>query len=111
MWSRLGTDAEARALRPIRGARAVFLPQSGEAANVSGEQELYELVVPQDADDCPPAEFCAADGYYHTQDLFEKSFDGWVYRGRAGDWIKVLGGFVDTKCVALSRSSFEWESI
>ena len=97
MWSSFGSAPEARALKPIPGTRVVFLPQSGEAADVTSANELYEAVIPADADDCPPPEFRGADGYYHTNDLFEKCFDGWTYRGRAGDWIKLLGGFCDTK--------------
>lgn len=96
--SRYGNDAADRALRPIPGVSVTFLPQSGDNTSVGvHEGELYEAVVPPGTDDCPPPSLCEADGYYHTGDLFERSFDGWVYRGRAGDWIKILPGFCDTK--------------
>ena len=91
--ARPGADASSRLLRPIEGANPVFLPYE---SNESGAQ-LFEVVVPADADDCPPPTYVREDGYYHTNDLFEKVEDGYVYRGRAGDWIKTVEGFVDTK--------------
>ncbi|KAI0657005.1 acetyl-CoA synthetase-like protein [Cubamyces menziesii] len=94
--SRVGLDPSARLLRPVRGANPAFLPYKDKESG-GAELDLYEVVVPADADDCPPPHMVAADGYYHTNDIFEKVDDGWIYRGRAGDWIKVLGGFVDTK--------------
>lgn len=96
--SRVGLDPSARLLRPVRGANPAFLPYKDKDSG-SSDADLYELVVPADADDCPPPPLISADGFYHSNDIFEKVVDGWVYRGRAGDWIKVLGGFVDTKCV------------
>ncbi|KAI8989116.1 acetyl-CoA synthetase-like protein [Trametes punicea] len=94
----LKVDPPSRVLRPIPASSAVFLPRNTSEDGASGPQ-LYEVVVPLGADDCPPAEFCEADGYYHTKDLFERVDDGWVYRGRAGDWIKVVSGFCDTKAM------------
>ncbi|OJT05027.1 hypothetical protein TRAPUB_4183 [Trametes pubescens] len=96
--SRVGLDPSARLLRPVRGANPAFLPYKDKDSG-SADSDLYEVVVPADADDCPPPSLVAADGYYHSNDIFEKVEDGWVYRGRAGDWIKVLGGFVDTKSI------------
>ncbi|KAL1946347.1 hypothetical protein VTO73DRAFT_15474 [Trametes versicolor] len=98
LMSRLGSDASSRLLRPLKGTTSVFIPYSDQEKGAGGLQ-LYELVVPSSADDSPPSEFCSDDGYYHTNDLFEKSEDGWIYRGRAGDWIKLLGGFCDTKTI------------
>ncbi|KAI0367704.1 acetyl-CoA synthetase-like protein [Pilatotrama ljubarskyi] len=91
-----GSDAFARLLRPLPGSHVVFLPRNNSEDD-SGGLQLYELVVPSDSDECPPPEFCDTDGYYHTKDLFECVEDGWVYRGRAGDWLKVVPGFCDTK--------------
>ncbi|EIW55359.1 acetyl-CoA synthetase-like protein [Trametes versicolor FP-101664 SS1] len=96
--SRVGLDPSARLLRPVRGANPAFLPYKDKDSG-STDADLYEVVVPADADDCPPPSLVAADGFYHSNDIFEKVEDGWVYRGRAGDWIKVLGGFVDTKSI------------
>lgn len=90
-----GPDASSRLLRPLAGSHAIFLPGANSEDSSDGPQ-LYELAVPSGVDECPPAEFCGADGYYHTKDLFERVDD---YRGRAGDWIKVVSGFCDTKCV------------
>ncbi|KAL1946336.1 hypothetical protein VTO73DRAFT_15463 [Trametes versicolor] len=91
-----GPDSSSHLLRPLAGSHAVFLPNTNSEDSSDGPQ-LYELAVPSGVDECPPAEFCGADGYYHTKDLFERVDDGWVYRGRAGDWIKVVSGFCDTK--------------
>ncbi|KAI8976643.1 acetyl-CoA synthetase-like protein [Trametes punicea] len=96
--SRVGLDPSSRLLRPVRGANPAFLPYKDKDTG-SAELDLYEVVVPATADDCPPPPLIGEDGYYHTNDIFEKVGDGWVYRGRAGDWIKVLGGFVDTKSI------------
>ncbi|KAI0720832.1 acetyl-CoA synthetase-like protein [Cerioporus squamosus] len=94
----LKSTTESPILYPIAGANPVFLPHQDQDKSADGVQ-LYEVVVPSTADDCPPPEMCGEDGYYHTNDLFEKVGDGWVYRGRGGDWIKILGGFCDTKNV------------
>lgn len=98
MRSGVGSDPSSRLLRPIGGANPEFRPH-GDQNNIQGSvgAELYEMVVAPTSDDCPPREFLSEDGYYHTNDLFEKVDDGWVYRGRAGDWIKLLNGFCDTK--------------
>ncbi|KAI9066826.1 acetyl-CoA synthetase-like protein [Trametes sanguinea] len=96
----LKVDPATRTLRPVDGASPVFLPYDADASeDGSGGLQLYELAVPSGADDCPPPEFCGADGCYHTKDLFERVGDGWVYRGRAGDWVKVVSGFCDTKAM------------
>ena len=85
-------------MRPIPGVSVTFLPYSSEEdSGATPHGALYEAVVPGGTNDCPPPSLCAEDGYYHTGDLFARSFDGWVYRGRAGDWIKLLAGFCDTK--------------
>ncbi|EJF57818.1 acetyl-CoA synthetase-like protein [Dichomitus squalens] len=75
MCSRLGTDPLSRLLRPFPGANPLFIPYKS---------------MDDDAEE---------DGYYHSNDLFEPLEDGWIYRGRAGDWIKTLGGFCDTKSI------------
>ncbi|TFK91197.1 acetyl-CoA synthetase-like protein [Polyporus arcularius HHB13444] len=95
--SRRGADPSSRLLRPIPGTNPVFLPYNHEASE--GGRELYEIVVPENEDDCPPPPLISGDGYYHTGDLLEKVDDGYVYRGRIGDWIKTVEGFVDTKTI------------
>ncbi|KAI0764534.1 acetyl-CoA synthetase-like protein [Trametes elegans] len=91
--ARSGTDADAHLLRPIDGSTAVFLPREDSFAGV----QLYEVAVPVSSDECPPPEVCGVDGYYHTKDLFSREGDGWVYRGRADDWLKVGPGLCDSK--------------
>ncbi|GJE85478.1 hypothetical protein PsYK624_015570 [Phanerochaete sordida] len=82
--------------------------------------ELFEIVVAPSAPDAPPASLFSADGLWHTQDLFvvaphgddapqyphserarpdPSGGRGWVYKGRAGDWIKTVTGFVDTRAI------------
>ncbi len=65
--------------------------------------DLYEVVITAEANDYPPPALVAADGFYHSNEIFKKVEHGWVYRSRAGNWMKVLGGFVDTKCAFHSR--------
>ena len=98
MRSRLGADPSSRLLRPIPSASPTFLPYTSPDGGSLGAGNLFELVLSGDADDCPPPALRAADGYYHTNDIFERvEEDGYVYRGRGGDWIKTAEGFVDTK--------------
>ena len=84
-----------RLLRPIPGANPKFLPYGHDKSD--GERDLYEIVVSDGGDDCPPPPLVSSDGYYHTGDLLQKVDDGYVYRGRIGDWIKTVEGFVDTQ--------------
>ncbi|KAI0720815.1 acetyl-CoA synthetase-like protein [Cerioporus squamosus] len=95
--SQRGADTASRLLRPIKGTNPVFLPYHHDSSE--GDRALYELVVPESEDDCPPPPLVSSDGYYHTGDLLEKVGDGYVYRGRIGDWIKTVEGFVDTKTI------------
>ncbi|RPD75387.1 acetyl-CoA synthetase-like protein [Lentinus tigrinus ALCF2SS1-7] len=95
--SRHGADASSRLLRPIPGTNPAFLPYDRDTSQ--GDRQLYEIVVAEGEDDCPPPPLVSSDGYYHTGDLLEKVDDGYVYRGRIGDWIKTVEGFVDTKTI------------
>lgn len=110
--SRVGPSSSARLLRPCRGASPIFVPyisSEPEAAD-TGRPPMYEVVVAVDAPDAPPRALFSADGYWHTGDLFDRVLpsdgepEGWVHRGRMGDWIKTSAGFVDTKCVLLPSS-------
>ncbi|KAI0739172.1 acetyl-CoA synthetase-like protein [Daedaleopsis nitida] len=95
MRARRGGDFSSRLMHPIEGTNPVLLPYNTE----EGGPQLFEVVIHADADDCPPPPLIAEDGYYHTKDIFEKIDDGYVYRGRTGDWIKTVDGFVDTKTI------------
>ncbi|KAI0312049.1 acetyl-CoA synthetase-like protein [Amylostereum chailletii] len=93
-----GTGLSDRLLRPIPGANPEFMPYEHLEDPSSGDRKLYEIVMRPPAPDCPPEVLRSADGIFHTNDLFEQVEEGgWVYRGRAGDWIKVVDGFCDTK--------------
>lgn len=109
-----GPTASSRLFRPCRGASPIFVPLTAEndtnasfASPLLGAARptLYEIVVAPDALDAPAAELFSDDGYWHTDDLFEKVIPddgeplGWIHRGRAGDWIKTVPGFVDTKAI------------
>lgn len=113
--SRAGPSPSARLLRPCKGASPIFTPYIPSNADDDDEDEklaLYEIVVALDAPDAPPLALCNhRDGFWHTGDLFEKACpaeggpEGWIYRGRAGDWIKTCSGFVDTKFALLFLST------
>ncbi|CDO70986.1 hypothetical protein BN946_scf184830.g18 [Trametes cinnabarina] len=83
------------ALRPIEGTAYAFMPikdgsdesEGSGYANVNAR--LLELVVLAESGDCPHASMRAADGHYHTGDLFVEVAPGaYVNRGRGDDWIK-----------------------
>lgn len=60
-----------------------------------------EFVVKSSSPDCPHARYRAADGHYHTGDLFEEVQPGYyVFKGRNDDWIKTETGLrCDTRYV------------
>jgi hypothetical protein len=85
-------------LRPVPGLQASLIP--------FGRTSLFEMVVPKEAPDAPHSTFIGTDGLYRTNDLFEKIDDnGYVYRGRAGDWIKTEAMLIDTKYIFRSFQS------
>jgi acyl-coenzyme A synthetase/AMP-(fatty) acid ligase len=93
-------------LRPLPGLKVQFIPLDSEAEG-SGAK-LFEAVVPKDSPDAPHPSFFREDGLHHTNDLFERvDGDGYLYRGRADDWVKTHLALVDTKCVcALARDAW-----
>lgn len=103
-----GATSSTRMLRPCDGACPIFVPYISSATESANELRpvLYEIVVAAEAPDAPPASLFGSDGFWHTGDLFEKVHPddggppGWIHRGRAGDWIKIVPGFVDTKYVS-----------
>ncbi|KAI0676318.1 acetyl-CoA synthetase-like protein [Trametes maxima] len=82
------------ALRPIEGTSYAFLPIEDEASAEGSEYananaRLLELVILSSSGDCPHVSMRAADGHYHTGDLFVEVAPGaYVSRGRGDDWIK-----------------------
>ncbi|KAI1784535.1 acetyl-CoA synthetase-like protein [Ganoderma leucocontextum] len=85
-------------LRPIEGTAYGFFPiesssDGDDGANESGysnaNERMLELVILADSPDCPHPSMRAADGHYHTGDLFVEVAPGaYVSRGRGDDWIK-----------------------
>ncbi|KAI0828701.1 acetyl-CoA synthetase-like protein [Trametes gibbosa] len=82
-------------LRPIDGTAYAFLPiedaqESEEGCKYNDSNaRMLELVVLSDSGDCPDVSTRAADGHYHTGDLFVEVAPGeYVNRGRGDDWMK-----------------------
>lgn len=102
--SSIGHTPADRLLRITPGSSAHFIPYLSASSDAL---QLFELVLPADAPDGPAPEMYAADGWYHTDDLFERAgdsmSDGWTYRGRSGDWIRTAHGFVDAPLVIFHR--------
>ena len=83
------------ALRPIEGTQYAFMPiedspeDETESAYGNANARLLELVILSTSPDCPHVSIRAADGHYHTGDLFVEVAPGaYVSRGRNDDWIK-----------------------
>ena len=76
-------------LKPLHGTRYEFVPIEGGAdTGYESSARLLEMIIRGDSPDCPKGRR-AADGHFHTGDLFlEVIPGGYVYRGRDDDWIK-----------------------
>ncbi|KAF7347743.1 Acetyl-CoA synthetase-like protein [Mycena venus] len=104
-----GTEGNAALLRPLAGTAYRFVPIGGEAgaeaaAAVQGHQStarMLEFVILAESGDCPHASLRAADGHFHTGDLFQEVAPGqYVARGRDDDWIKSENSLrCDTKSI------------
>ncbi|KAH9941837.1 acetyl-CoA synthetase-like protein [Epithele typhae] len=99
-------------LRPVEGTHYAFLPipdapeleeeaDSSESGYANANAQLLELVVLASSPDCPHASMRAADGHFHTGDLFLEAAPGaYVSRGRNDDWIKTQNALrCDTRAV------------
>lgn len=93
-------------LRPIAGSHYGFFPVSGTNAQSQSAYEnlnsqLVELVILAESPDCPDPSLRAADGHYHTGDLFLEVEPGaYISRGRNDDWIKSSNALrCDTKAI------------
>ncbi|KAF5966489.1 4-hydroxybenzoate benzoate ligase [Fusarium coicis] len=75
-------------LTPFPESGCEFIPL-GEGS--SSTDQLLELVIPADADDCPhPQLRNKDDGIFHTGDLFQRvADDQYLYKGRVDDRIKM----------------------
>lgn len=93
-------------LRPISGMKYGFFPVAGTDGQSNGAYQnlnssLVELVILGDSPDCPDPSLRAADGHYHTGDLFLEVEPGaYISRGRNDDWIKSSTALrCDTKAI------------
>ncbi|EKM61199.1 uncharacterized protein PHACADRAFT_156415 [Phanerochaete carnosa HHB-10118-sp] len=100
-----GDGPDARFLRPIEGTRYGFFPldsNGGAEGLANANAQLFELVILAESSDCPDPALRAADGHYHTGDLFQAAGapGSWVFRGRNDDWIKSENSLrCDTKAI------------
>ena len=100
-----GHGPQSHWLRPIEGTSYGFFPVTPESASETGyvdaNSRLFELVILSQSGDCPHSSLRAADGHYHTGDLFLEAAEGcYVSRGRDDDWIKSQNSLrCDTKAI------------
>jgi acyl-coenzyme A synthetase/AMP-(fatty) acid ligase len=81
-------SATSQYLTPFPESGCEFIPLGG---NLSSSDQLLELVIPPDANDCPhPSLRNKTDGKFHTGDLFQRvADDQYLYKGRVDDRIKM----------------------
>jgi hypothetical protein len=101
MINRRGSSPQDKLLYKLPELKMQFLRfRSDDDEDDSTTNLIYEVVIPRDAPDGPDSSFYGADDLYHTGDVFQQiDGDGYVYRGRADDWIKTAPGLIDTKYV------------
>ena len=99
----MGIGPYARMFKPIEGTSYVFQPVSEDrGSKLLLTNQLLELVVLSESDDCPHPSLRMSDGHFHTGDLFIEPLPGhYVFMGRDDDWIKSENSLrCDTKYVA-----------
>ncbi|KAI0271339.1 hypothetical protein BC834DRAFT_818549 [Gloeopeniophorella convolvens] len=104
-----GSSGEAaRCLEPLKGMSYAFLPvtSQSEAGSTQADAQstsspLLELVIQAESRDCPDRSLRAADGHFHTGDLFQEVRPGYyLSMGRDDDWIKSENSLrCDTKAI------------
>ncbi|CAL1695357.1 unnamed protein product [Somion occarium] len=99
----LSTPGKSVPLVPMEGTSYGFFPinSSLDGPHQNANARTLELVILSDSGDCPDPSLRAADGHYHTGDLFlELPGGGYVSRGRDDDWIKSENSLrCDTKAI------------
>jgi acyl-coenzyme A synthetase/AMP-(fatty) acid ligase len=103
----LSTKGPDMVLQPLDEMSYAFLPITSQSegetsqAEHSNEAPLLELVILAESPDCPDRSLRAADGHFHTGDLFQEVRPGcYVSKGRDDDWIKSENSLrCDTKYV------------
>jgi len=93
LTSVIGTEENDMLVRKAAGATTEFVvPKDMELE--SSQAQLYEAVVSASSPEAPHHTFIRADGYYHTDDLFDQPAPGlYRWRGRTGDFIKQTEGY------------------
>ena len=107
----LSTRGSDMFLQPLDEMSYAFLPIASQSVAGTKPAEhpvdapLLELVILANSPDCPDKYLRAADGHFHTGDLFQEVRPGcYLSKGRDDDWIKSENSLrCDTKYV--SRSS------
>ena len=91
-------------LQPLEGMSYAFFPiaSQAEAGSSQTSPSLLELVILAESPDCPDGSLRAADGHFHTGDLFQEAQPGYyLSKGRDDDWIKSENSLrCDTKYVS-----------
>jgi acyl-coenzyme A synthetase/AMP-(fatty) acid ligase len=102
-----GTEGNAALLQPLAGTAYRYMPiadETGAEAAAAAHQStgrILEFVILAESGDCPHVSLRAADGHFHTGDLFQEVAPGqYVSRGRDDDWIKSENSLrCDTKSI------------
>ena len=101
--TRVSEDA-AMFLQALEGMSYAFCPiaSQAEAGSSQTSPSLLELVILAESPDCPDRSLRAADGHFHTGDLFQEVQPGYyLSMGRDDDWIKSENSLrCDTKYVS-----------
>jgi hypothetical protein len=107
LLSARATGDAAMLLQPLEGMSYAFLPVASQSGASTSQAEqpctvtLLELVILAESPDCPDRCLRAADGHFHTGDLFQEILPGqYLSKGRDDDWIKSENSLrCDTKYV------------
>jgi acyl-coenzyme A synthetase/AMP-(fatty) acid ligase len=101
----LSTRGPEMLLQPLDEMLYAFLPVASQSEAGTSQTEhsapLLELVILAESPDCPDSYLRAADGHFHTGDLFQAVRPGcYLSKGRDDDWIKSENSLrCDTKYV------------
>jgi len=102
-----GSGDAAMFLQSLEGMSYAFLPVASQSEAGPSQAEhpctvsLLELVILAESPDCPDRSLRAADGHFHTGDLFQEVLPGrYLSKGRDDDWIKSENSLrCDTKSI------------
>lgn len=88
-------------LQSLDGMSYTFRPIASKTSVEHSDAPLLELVILAESPDCPDRSLRAADGHFHTGDLFQEVRPGYyISKGRDDDWIKSENSLrCDTKYV------------